>query len=262
MTSPADQAPDEPSSVLNDAELEALRPGSTRPWNPGAASTYVSAVGPSGWHAVPRARAGEERAAPGEPRETGALCGELVLVPVPLHVYDRPSLAVSYRLCRACAWQVAIETGSTGRELALITPAPLEAAAIARSGADQMLAVRVCEAILLAAHRAEGGPEEDLDSPVTVALLALATRHRPVLFFGDGCAEGDCELRQDLAGEAPDAECSYPCAAAGCGACTPRAGQWAGSWEGSTLAGLRIPAPCSVLTVLAGRYLPGAADPT
>ena len=99
------------------------------------------------------------------------------------------------------------------------------------------------------APRRATAPEEDLDSPVTVALLALATRHRPVLFFSDACAEGDCELRQDLADEAPGAECSYPCAAAGCGACTPRAGQWAGSWEGSTLAGLRIPAPCSVLTV-------------
>ena len=256
MTDTTGPDPEATTGLLTDAELEKLRPGSTRPWNPAAAERYVCGLGAGGWHAVPRASASELPAAPGAPRKAGAVCGEWAQVPDPLRGYDRLSWPLTFNPCRRCAWQLAIETGSTGRELALIIPDPAEAAAIARSAADPTLAVRVCEAILLAAHRggSDDGPEEDLDSRVTVELLALVSRHRPVLFFSEACAEGDCEQPEDLAGEPGGPECRYPCAAAGCGACTPCAGRWAGEWEGSVLGGLRVPSPCSVLALLAARY--------
>jgi hypothetical protein len=149
-----------------------------------------------------------------------------------------------------CAWLLAIETGSTGRELALITPSRAEAGAITRYGADPMLAVRICQAILRTAHDQDDDPD-GLDSPVIPQLLTLTARHRPVLYVSEACAEGECETRPD---ETPGAGCGCPGAAAGCGACTPHAGMWAGEWEGTPLPGLLVPAPCSVLAVLAARY--------
>ena len=129
---------------------------------------------------------------------------------------------------------------------------PWNPAAIARSGADPMLAVRVCQAILRSAldEDAAGYDPDGLDSPVIAQLLTLATAHRPVLYVSEACAEGDCETPP----ESPGAGCGCPGAAAGCGACTPHAGLWAGEWEGTPLPGLLVPAPCSVLTVLAARY--------
>jgi hypothetical protein len=178
-----------------------------------------------------------------------AACQAQVSVIARRGAYDRASPAVAGRPCRACAWRLAIETGSTGRELALIIPSRATAGALARSGADPMLAVRVCEAVLRSAHR--GGDDDEgiggLGSPAVIQVLELATRHRPVLYLGEACAEGDCE--KGSAGER-----GYSCATAGCGACTPHAGSWAGDWEGTALPGLLVPTPCSVLTVLAARF--------
>ena len=212
-------------SLFTDAQTEALRPGSTLPWNPAAARRYFTGLGTGDWHAVCR---DDARSAVRWSRE-------------------------SRRPCRTCAWLLAIETGSTGRELALITPSGAEATAIARSGADPMLAVRVCQAILRSAldEDAAGYEPDGLGSPVIAQLLSLATAHRPVLYVSEACAEGDCPTRPP---ESPGTDCGCPDAAAGCGACTPHAGLWAGEWEGTPLPGLLVPAPCSVLTVLAARY--------
>jgi hypothetical protein len=260
MTTGPGFPPDSQPSLLTDAQTEAIRPGATRAWNPAAARRYLTGLGGGRWHAVPRARARSARRwarTPGQPLEAIAACRAPVLVAARRGIYDRVSAAVTQRPCRMCAWQLAIETGSTGRELALITPSRAEAADIARSGTDPMLAVRVCLAILRSA--CDSGDEDGdfpggLDSPAAAQLLALAARHRPVLYVGGSCAEGDCETcpAGEVSGSA--AECSYPCADAGCGACTPRAGSWAGEWEGTPLPGLLVPAPCSVLTVLAARY--------
>jgi hypothetical protein len=242
-------------SLLTDAQTEALRPGSTRPWNPAAARRYFTGLGTGDWHAVCRddARSAVRwSTASRRPLEAMAACRKVVVVTARRGVYDRLSPAVARRPCRTCAWLLAIETGSTGRELALITPSGAEAAAIARSGADPMLAVRVCQAILRSAldEDAAGYDPDGLDSPVIAQLLTLATAHRPVLYVSEACAEGDCETPP----ESPGAGCGCPGAAAGCGACTPHAGLWAGEWEGTPLPGLLVPAPCSVLTVLAARY--------
>jgi hypothetical protein len=243
-------------SLITAAETEAIRPGATRPWNPVAARRYLTGLGEGRWHAVRRedARFARRRARASErPLEALAACRAVASMIACRGVYDRLSPVVARRPCRTCAWLLAIETGSTGRELALITPSRAAAGAIARSGADPMLAVRVCQAILRSAHDQEiaGDDPDGLDSPVIPQLLTLATRHRPVLYVSEACAEGDCETRPAAD---PDAECGCPGAAAGCGACTPHAGMWAGEWEGTALPGLLVPAPCSVLTVLAARY--------
>jgi hypothetical protein len=259
MPSPAGTGRDSQPSLLTDAETEAIRPGSTRPWNPAAARGYLSGLGNGGWHAVPRshARSARRRARTPGPLEAMAACLAPALVTARHGAYNRVSPVVARRPCRLCAWQLAVETGSTGRELALITPDRAEAAAVARSGMDPMLAVRACQAIL---RSASGSGDEDgdfpggLDSPAVTQLLALATSHRPVLYLPtESCAEGDCETCPP--GDEPGTTggtCRH--AQAGCGACTPRAGLWAGEWEGSPLPGLLVPAPCSVLTVLAARY--------
>jgi hypothetical protein len=258
MAIPAGPGCDGQPSLLTDAETEAIRPGSTRPWNPAAARGYLTGLGSGGWHAVPRSRAryARRRARAPEPLEAMAACLAPVLVTARHGAYDRVSPVVARRPCRLCAWQLAIETGSTGRELALITPARAEAAAIARSGADPMIAVRVCQALLRSAS--DSGDEDGdfpggLDSPAVVQLLALATSHRPVLYVTEACAEGDCGTCPP--GDEPGPTgCTCRQAQAGCGACTPQAGLWAGEWEGSPLPGLLVPAPCGVLTVLAARY--------
>jgi hypothetical protein len=245
-------------SLLTDAETEAIRPGATRPWNPAAARAYLTGLGTGGWHAVPRshARAARRRARRPEPLEAMAACQAPVLVTARRGAYNRLSPAIARRPCRLCAWQLAIETGSTGRELALITPSQDEAAAIARSGMDPMLATRICQAILRAAS---GSGDEDgdfpggLHSPAVTQLLALVTSHRPVLYVPEACAEDECETCPP--GDEPGTTaCAYHDAQAGCRTCTPRAGLWAGEYEGTPLPGLLVPAPCSVLTVLAARY--------
>jgi hypothetical protein len=245
-------------SLLTDAETEAIRPGATRPWNPAAALGYLTGLGPGGWHAVPRdyARSARRRARSPEPLEAMAACQAPVLVTARHGAYNRLDLKVARWPCRLCAWQLAIETGSTGRELALITPGRDEAAAITRSGTDPMLAVRVCQALLRSASDSDDGDWDfpgGLDSTATAQLLALATSHRPVLYVTEQCAEDDCETCPP--GDEPGTtRCTYHQAQAGCRTCTPRAGLWAGEYEGTPLPGLLVPAPCSVLTVLAARY--------
>ena len=214
MTIPAAPARDSQPSLLTAAETEAIRPGSTRPWNPAAARGHLTGLGDGKWHAVPRdnARFARRRTeASQRPLEAIAACRAVAGVIASRGTYDRLHPAVARRPCRVCAWRLAIETGSTGRELALITPARAEAAAIARSGADPGLAVRVCQAVLASAS---GSGDEDgdfpggLDSPAVTQLLALATRHRPVLYVTEACAEGDCGTCPP-AGEPGPAPCTF-----------------------------------------------------
>jgi hypothetical protein len=242
-------------SLLTDAELEEARPGHTDAWNPRGATQYTTGVH-RGWHAIARSAAEHavtKAAVGGPPPVAVAACGELVRVADRHGTYDRMSDIVRGHPCRPCAWTVAIATGSTGRELSLITPGPRDAAAIARSGADPMLAAAVCQAILAA--ESGGDTEYGLDHPATVQILAHATRHRPVLLVPEDCAEDprSCEHRP-ADEDAVDWQCDYPDVTVACGACTLHAGGWAGEWEGSPMDECTVPVPCSVLLTLAARY--------
>jgi hypothetical protein len=241
MTAPSRAGGGTQPSLLTDAELEAARPGSTRPWNPAAARDYLTGLSGGTVHAVGRgqARAARQRTRPqGPPLEAVAACGDAVLVPARGGAYDRA--AAGERACRVCAWHLAIIAGGTGTEAALLIPGRPEAAALARSGAGPQLASRVCQAILRAARRGEDEDGRDLDSPAIPRLLALAAAHRPVLYVTEARAEGDCETCPRAGGDrAPVPECAYHDATAGCGACTPagwtvgggsgKAARWQGS---------------------------------
>jgi hypothetical protein len=243
------------AALLTAAETEAIRPGHTGPWNPAAARAYLTGTG-GAWHAMPRrwAEPAITRAARTcSPPMALAACGQLAQV-VPEHgTYDRMRRPVAAHPCRTCAWQLAIETGSTGRELALITPGLRTADALARAGADPMLASSICQAILAA--ESSDSCEYGLDHPATVQLLAHATVHRPVLLVDEECAAGECGGHHpDGDPDAPAQPCDYPDPAAACGACSLAAGPWAGEWEDDPLPECTVTAPCSVLTTLARHY--------
>jgi hypothetical protein len=242
-------------SLLDPAEELALYPSGLVP-DPLKLARYVTGVdGTGGWHAVDRELA-EHAGTQAAGGLTAAVCGAYSYVSK--HgVYDRTATPVSYSPCRACAWTVAVVTGSAEREIRLITPNHRAAAALAAAGADPYLAVRICRAIL--AQAAAPDAEHDLGHPVTVQLLAQATAHRPVLWLPEDCAEDDrfCQHRPaELDWDAEEWRCEFPDATAGCGACTLHAGPWAGEWEGIPMDECRVTAPCGVLRALSLRYCP------
>jgi hypothetical protein len=248
-----DTAPGQ-DSLIADAEAERLRPGATRPWNPAAADGYVIGFHGDAWHAIPRRLAEHATATArpgGQPPVALAACHALAVVDGALARYERAVQPVSFGPCPECAWQLAIETGSTGREVALLSPTPAAATAMARAGADPMLARQVLLAILAAAAK-EYYDEDGLGHPGTVELLAHATRHRPLLYLSAECAEG-CEACRPGPG-ATIPQCSYPGAVGACGTCTLHVGDWAGEWAGRPVDGALVRTPCSALTALATRY--------
>lgn len=244
-------------SLIAEAEIEALRPGHTLPWDPAAADRYLAGEG-DGWHAVERGW-GDRRAAHdgdwpfGGPLTAGAVCGQLATLTRRHGTYDRMAAPVRANPCPQCAWAVAIATGSTGRELSFLRPRHCEAAAIARTGADPMLAFQVCQAILAIEH----GPDAafGLDHPATAQILACATRHRPVLLrrCEQDQGRGDAVPGWDRA-DRGTSTCGCGDADAICVACTLWAGPWAGEWEGTSVAECIVTGPCSVLTTLAASY--------
>lgn len=251
-----------PGLLMSDARTEALRPGRTRPWDPAAAGRYLAGTWDGCWHAVERdwadrvaARAGPRASA--VPLTVAAVCGQLVTLTRRHGTYDRAKAPVRGNPCPDCAWSVAIAVGSTGRELSFIRPRQGEAAAVARAGADPMLAFRICEAILAA----ENGPDAayGLDCPATAQILGYATRHRPVLLSRcEQCrAAGDDRPGADRAGDATG-ECRCGDSGAICAGCTLWAGSWAGEWQGTTVPECIVTGPCSVLFTLAASYrIPG-----
>jgi hypothetical protein len=208
-------------------------------------------------HAIDRDQAEHEIA-----QATGiaaAVCGALARV-TEYGVYNRLAVPEGYGLCPLCAWTVAIATSSTERELRLLTPDDHTAAALARAGADPLVAVTICRAVLAreASKDAEGG----LDHEATVQILAHATSHRPALAIAEDCAENDraCSHRPTLADGSW--RCDYPGADALCLACSLRAGSWAGGLEGDVMEECRVPAPCEVLRALADYYGVALAGPS
>lgn len=247
-------------ALLNDAETEAIRPGRTRRWNPDAAGAYLAGVAGT-WHAVPcrwAEPAITQAARTGSAATVPAACGQVAMI-APAHgTYNRTQLPVAGRPCPACAWQLAIETGSTGREIALMIPGRRTADALARTGADPMLVSRICQAILAAASDDEH--KYELDHPAVVQLLAYATAHQPVLLVAEACSSGECEghaaevQRSEFSAGGGAASCEYPDAEAACGACSLLAGGWAGEWEGDPPPECTVAAPCGILTTLARHY--------
>ena len=140
-------------------------------------------------------------------------------------------------LCGECAWFVALEHGTTDRELALRTPADAVLRALQRSGLDPLLYVRTARRLLELAVDAE--TEHD----TTAAFLGHITKHKPTLLIGEDCAE-NCEhdSEDECYGDTPTVVCLE---------CSVLNGSWAGEWEGQVF--IPVP-PCGVLPAVAAHY--------
>jgi len=237
-------------SLLSPGDEAALWPAGMVP-DPEIMTQYVTGVSQGLWHAIHRgAPAHAIGASPG--RVAAATCGQLVRVSK--HgVYDRTEPPVAYSPCPACAWHVALATGSAGRELLLVSPGERESAALARCGVTPLITVAVCRAVLAAAG--------DAPHPtVVVQQLAAATAHQPDLAVDADCLEGGCAHRPELLPAGETWECDYPDAEAVCWECSLRSGPWDGEYEGRLLEHCMVPAPCGVLAALAVHYglIPGS----
>jgi hypothetical protein len=234
----------EGESLLSPGDEAALWPSDMVP-DPEIMTQFVTGVGGSLWHAIHR---GALQYAIGTHPHlvAAATCGSLVRV-TKHGVYDRTGAAVSCAPCPACAWHVAIATGSTGRELRLIRPSDRDSAALARCGVTPLITVAVCQAIL-------ADTSEAARPDIIVGQLARATAHQPDLAISRDCAEAGCDHRpEDRAGD-ETWECDYPDARAVCWKCSLRSGSRDGEYEGRLLEQCVVPAPCSVLCAQAAYY--------
>ena len=160
--------------------------------------------------------------------------------------YDNRHLRRDNR-CPTCGWAVALATDTVPAELAAITPDPAALPALTRVLDQPLIAARLCQAIL-------AGADYDRDHPHITDLLGHATAHAPTLIVPEACAEDTCDHRPADQWDNPTWQCPSPDAAAACPTCSVRAGSWAGEWEGQYSTECTVPAPCSVLTTLAGHY--------
>ena len=195
-----------------------------------------------------------------------AACGMLATLP---QTRLEPSAWPGSDWCPTCRWTAAITTNQISDLLDAITPAGNERHVLIRLGVDPDLVRRTCEAIL-GSVRARGHELEDLEVGGIVQLLAEATLHAPVLAVPEDCADGTCDHQPELPPGDPsrgipteDGDCPLPEAAAVCGACTMRAGTWAGEWAGQYMSECYIHAPCQILTAIASSFnVPSAAHDT
>jgi len=201
-----------------------------------------------GWHAVTQFALKYTAAMSSGTRIAYAECGALVRVSK--HgPYRRGGFPVMHDPCIECAWAVAGETGQLDEEIRRLMPSNEDREVFTRLGVDPLTAVTA--ATMLAEAARSGHGDYGADHPATIQMLAMITRHAPVILVPEDCAEGSCEHYppgyDPLTGKG--FECPRPEASAACAACSLQAGSWAGEWEGRYELG--IPAPCAVLTRLA-----------
>ena len=201
------------------------------------AGEYLTGV-QDGWHAIAPDALKYAAATSNGVWIVPAECGALVRLAPKFGPYVRDALPVMHAPCPPCAWSVAVATGGTDREIALILDDDGAAAALRRLGLDPELPARLCRAILAATS--SGDPA----GQAVIRQLAAVSAHAPGLSVGEECAEGGCHHKP----------CSYPSSRPVCWACSLRAGEEAGEWAGSLMSECAVTAPCGVLTALAVHY--------
>lgn len=222
-------------------------------------ASYVVGVG-DGYHAVTRTAA--QRATGGGDRHIRAMAACHAYLVQVIHRggafrdFQRGAAPLDHgSVCPDCAWVVALNQDGIAAELAALTPTGRQHDALARLLPDPLITVHLCEAIL----RAQRSAHLDQDDPLTLQLLAHASRHAPEIAIPEDCGEGSCDHRPENANQSW--ECWYPDAAVVCPTCSVRAGSWAGEWEGQYAAECTVASPCSVLVALTTRYLPTPVEP-
>lgn len=175
---------------------------------------------------------------------THAACGADVVLARRWGAFARGEKHVDrQQVCAHCAWAVALHHGTGEAELALLTPTGAELDALTRALPDPLISFEVCRALL---DDRAANEDRDPDAPGWARLLGCATEHRPVPLMSGDCADGECDH------EDPD-DCYGPTPQVACRACSLDYGPEMGELEGQ--AWITVPAPCSVLTALSGRYL-------
>jgi len=200
------------------------------------------------WHAVDLAVLGsrlDAAAAEGRSRpEVYSVCGQRCGLAQKLGPFAYGSRWLTSRRCERCGWVVAFNRGTVEQEIDQYAPDVAEREVIAAAGGDPDLLRRIFTAIL-----ADAPPGRDDEPGHRSDLLAHAARHRPVVIVCEECGESPGPATV----HGPEATVC-PHATVVCGACTFRAGPWAGEWEGMTTGECVVAAPCSVLTSLASHY--------
>ncbi len=113
------------------------------------AGEYLTGV-QGGWHAIAPDALQYAATTSNGGRIVPAECGALVRLAPKFGPYVRDALPVMHGPCPPCAWSVAVATGGTDREIALMLNDDGAAAALRRLGLDPELPARLCRAILAA----------------------------------------------------------------------------------------------------------------
>ncbi|MBS4730546.1 hypothetical protein MSM1_20225 [Mycobacterium sp. SM1] len=148
--------------------------------------------------------------------------------------------------CERCGWVVALNRGTIDQEIDLYAQSSWRVG----GGWNPDLLRRIFTAIL-----ADAPPDREAQLGHRSELLAHAAEHRPIVTVCEQCAR----CRDPAAVHGEDVCPDYRVV---CGACTFRAGPWAGDQEGVPTAECVVAAPCSVLTAMAAHYLIAVDPPT
>lgn len=224
------------------------------------AADFLTCIDDAGeWHAAGRGQVAGQMAWQGRDAAVRALCGRFALHARRWPEYG-PGLPSFACRCAECAWIVAFRRGTVTAQLDTLMPPAGDRRVLDRFLPDPLIAFSTAKAIL--GQAGSGGLDDEPGSESLIQLLAAVTRHRPVITLPEECAHGECAHVPDDPGG--PAECPMPDASVACSACSLVAGSWAGEYEGAYRRECTVPAPCPVLSSLAGHagvtLVPGFRD--
>ncbi|OHU47323.1 hypothetical protein BKG82_27105 [Mycobacteroides chelonae] len=215
-------------------------------WFPLPDAELVFGLGSNLCHAVARAAAVD---AIGEgvicDARAISVCGELVGLAAGWGAYERGSRYLNRAdVCHRCVWIVAAARAELAAQIADARVEERHERVVATALGDSTVGERLLQAIVDDPDIA-GSLVGKLSRSHRTDLLALAAQHLPGVFVCDECGDG---LDNSHEGE------SCPVETAGCLACSPTAGPYAGEWEGQMLQECVVQAPCSVMRALCDYY--------
>ncbi|SIH25529.1 Uncharacterised protein [Mycobacteroides abscessus subsp. abscessus] len=175
-----------------------------------------------------------------------SVCGEMVGLAAGWGAYERDSRYLQRAdVCHRCVWIVAAARGELAAQLADTRVEKRHEQTVATALGDSAVGERLLQAIVDDPDIA-GSLVGKLSRSHRTDLLALAAQHLPRVLVCDECGGDGFD-------DAHEGE-SCPAAEAGCLACSPTAGPYAGEWQGQLLQECVVQAPCSVIEALCDYY--------